>query len=71
MTDTRTILLIGKTGNGKSTLANVLTGTNKFAENVQSSENIQAEEIDINGIRYQIIEAVGIGDPHFTTQKIL
>ena len=28
----RNILLIGRTGNGKSTLANVLTNTNKFKE---------------------------------------
>jgi ABC-type glutathione transport system ATPase component len=73
MNDIRTILLIGKTGNGKSTLANILTGTNKFTENsqVNSGKNIQIEEIDINGIRYQIVEAMGIGDPQASSQKTL
>jgi len=32
MNDIKTILLIGRTGNGKSTLANVVSGTNKFTE---------------------------------------
>lgn len=32
MTETRNILLIGRTGNGKSTVANVISGTSKFKE---------------------------------------
>jgi len=32
MVNTRNILLIGRTGNGKSSLANVVTGTDEFRE---------------------------------------
>jgi len=32
MIEVRSILIIGRTGNGKSALANVISGTNKFKE---------------------------------------
>jgi len=82
MTDARTILLIGKTGNGKSALANILTGTSKFTENsLNDSKDIQIEEFFLNlaksdgksveRIKYQVIEAVSISNPHSSNQQTL
>lgn len=83
MNDTRTILLLGKTGNGKSTLANILSGTNKFIENsLNDGKNIQSEEFLLNlaksngesveRIKYHIVEAVGgICEPSISSQQTL
>src|SRR4051812_21778767 len=56
--DINNILLIGRSGNGKSTLANVITGTNEFKESklsVSQTRNIQSKEFEVNGVKYQII----------------
>ncbi|CAG8610849.1 9583_t:CDS:1 [Ambispora leptoticha] len=81
MTDTKNIILIGRTGNGKSTLANVLTNSNEFTESAGSTSEtrgIQIEEfeeaIDTSGeqkIKYKVIDTVGIGDTRLTTQGVL
>src|SRR5436305_7998023 len=76
----RNIILIGKTGNGKSTLANVISGTNRFAESsgsVSETRNIQSEFFEVNltrngreRIRYQLIDTVGIGDTQLTPRGV-
>src|SRR5690349_18828520 len=81
MVNTRTILLLGKTGNGKSTLANVLSGTNLFTESAGSTSetrelNIQLIEIKLNEdgsekVNYRIIDTVGVGDTRLTPQGVL
>jgi len=81
MTKTKNILLIGRTGGGKSTLANVLTNTNKFGESsstVSATKEVQIElaEIDISKdgsekLDYQIIDTIGIGDTEMTPQGVL
>ncbi|CAG8584188.1 14682_t:CDS:1 [Cetraspora pellucida] len=66
----RNVLIIGRTGSGKSTLANVLLNKNEnfeevFKEDERSesvTRHVQVEEIEIKGIKYRIIDTVGIGD---------
>jgi energy-coupling factor transporter ATP-binding protein EcfA2 len=74
MNNIRKILLIGRTGNGKSTLANVLVKTNKFTESefaVSQTRKIQIEEFEEDGIKYQVIDTVGIGDTNMSLDKVL
>jgi len=75
MVETKTILLIGRTGRGKSALANVVTSTNNFKENERSiskTKEIQTEKFkDNNGLNYLVIDTPGIGDTQLPTEKIL
>jgi predicted GTPase len=74
MTNLKNILLIGSSGRGKSTLANVLTNTNNFKEsNSSTSEtrNIQAEKFDNNNTNCQVIDTPGIGDTKLTQEQVL
>jgi GTP-binding protein EngB required for normal cell division len=70
----KTILLIGSTGKGKSTLANVLTDTNDFQESdgsTSQTREIQSEEFVKEGINYQIIDTVGLGDTKLKKETVL
>ncbi|RIA82822.1 hypothetical protein C1645_809467 [Glomus cerebriforme] len=86
MTETRNILLIGRTGGGKSTLGNVLINKNNnfeevFSESegsVSETKNVKEEiaEIDLSKdgsqkVRYRIIDTIGLGDTKLTTQGVL
>ncbi|CAI2194882.1 14188_t:CDS:1 [Funneliformis geosporum] len=81
MVNTRNILLIGRTGNGKSTLANVISGTKKFrerADSVSETRRIEVAEFEENitrdgseKIRYRVIDTVGIGDTRLTPRAVL
>lgn len=71
----RSIILIGRTGNGKSTLANVLTGTNKFGKGKYSTSQTTEKQIEEftaeNGMKYRVIDTVGIGDTKLSTEDVL
>jgi len=55
MTQTRNILLIGKTGNGKSTLANVLVNKNdNFEEIFKRGKGSTSETYDIKSEKFSV-----------------
>jgi AIG1 family len=77
----RNILLIGRTGGGKSTLANVLTNSEEFIESsgsVSETRSVQSQtfriEMDNEGrqmVEYRIIDTIGIGDTKLSPQAVL
>src|SRR5207249_4401976 len=74
MVNTRNILLIGRTGNGKSALANVITGTDEFREgrySVSKTKKVQTEEFEHQGVKYQVIDTIGISDTREGTEMSL
>jgi len=83
MTEIRNILLIGRTGNGKSTLANTLVNKNEEFEEVfkessgstSETKEIQKGEfkmkINDKEIKYQVIDTVGIGDTQLSPREVL
>src|SRR4051794_23211342 len=75
MTENKTILLIGRSGRGKSTLANVVTGTNKFEESGGSISKTKKVQSDIFGgeknENYLIIDTPGIGDTKMSDSEVL
>lgn len=76
MTEKRTILLLGRTGNGKSTVANVISNTDHFKESelgASETRNIQEGQFKPRGddIIYHIIDTIGIGDTSLNEQQVL
>ncbi|RHZ49125.1 hypothetical protein Glove_529g53 [Diversispora epigaea] len=74
MSEIRNIVLIGRTGNGKSTLANVIGNMNRFKESdlgVSETKNIQIEKVEVEGITYRLIDTIGIGDTRLSNQEVL
>src|SRR4051794_6992500 len=75
MENTKKILLIGRSGRGKSTLANVITGLkNKFKESGSSAsetKKIQFEKFADKATDYLIIDTPGIGDTKMSDNEVL
>src|SRR6266513_53785 len=74
MTDIKTILLIGRSGRGKSTLANVVADTSEFKESgssVSETKKIQLGNFEENNLNYQIIDTPGIGDTKMSDNDVL
>ncbi|CAG8560042.1 1356_t:CDS:2, partial [Paraglomus brasilianum] len=69
------IILIGSTGKGKSTLANVMVNVeNKFIESgasVSGTREIQKEEFIENNINFAVIDTVGMGDTKLKKEEVL
>src|SRR4051812_13725665 len=75
MTETKAILFIGRSGRGKSTLANVVTNTNNFKESSGSAsetKKVQSEPFtDKKNVNYLIIDTPGIGDTKMSDNEVL
>ncbi|CAG8560434.1 33506_t:CDS:2, partial [Gigaspora margarita] len=68
------ILIIGRTGGGKSTLANVISNTNEFAESAHSiskTKHFQAKVFEWKGIKYRILDTIGFADTKLSPNQIL
>ncbi|RHZ35518.1 GTPase [endosymbiont GvMRE of Glomus versiforme] len=75
VTVNKNILLIGRTGSGKSSLANVLSGTDEFVESANGTsetKSIKEKRFEIDGVKYCVIDTIGIGDTQLDdTKKVL
>ena len=70
----RNILLIGRTGKGKSTLANVLSDSDEFKESFGMASqtcDFQAKSFSWKGLKYQVIDTPGIDDTNLKPEEVL
>jgi GTPase Era involved in 16S rRNA processing len=70
----KNLIIVGRTGGGKSTLSNVLTGTDDFEESGRSisvTKNFQKEGFEYNGKYFNVIDTIGIGNTKLSTKKVL
>jgi len=78
MTNIKNILIIGRTGSGKSTLGNVLINKNDNFEEVfkeinstmSETKNIQSKKVEIKGVNYRIIDTIGVGNTKLNKEEV-
>jgi predicted GTPase len=64
------VLLIGKTGTGKSTFANYLFGVDKFtigtgAPVTKWEENFQKYDLNVSDVQINVYDSVGLVSRHY------
>ncbi|CAB5208491.1 unnamed protein product [Rhizophagus irregularis] len=70
----RNIFLIGRTGGGRSALANVLSDTSNFKEGAYTvSQTINAQKIDFNwnGKIFRVVDTIGVEHTKLSTKDTL
>ncbi|KAF2069384.1 hypothetical protein CYY_009298 [Polysphondylium violaceum] len=74
MTPSKTILVVGKTGTGKSTICNIIVDKDIFPEGeygVSMTKESKSETIHHNGVNYIIKDTCGLGDTSLTEREVL
>ncbi|CAJ0647671.1 4837_t:CDS:1 [Entrophospora sp. SA101] len=69
-----TVMLVGSAGNGKSTLASVISGSKNFDEShnvICSSKDTNTRSFLIDEKIYRIVDTIGIGNPRTEPKEIL
>ena len=70
----RNLLIVGRTGGGKSTLSNVLSGTTEFEESgysISETKNFKKKVFSWNGTKYRVVDTIGVGDTKLDKKKVL
>lgn len=71
---TRNILLIGRTGSGKSSLANLLSQSDEFkrsSESTSETRGIQSKIFSHQDISFKVIDTIGLDDTKLENEKVL
>ncbi|CAB4431192.1 unnamed protein product [Rhizophagus irregularis] len=71
---TKNIIIVGRTGGGKSTLFNVLTDTDKFIESgnlFSVIKNFQKKVFEWKGKKFNVVDTIGVGDTQLSTRRVL
>jgi GTP-binding protein EngB required for normal cell division len=71
---TKNLIIVGRTGGGKSILSNVLAGIDEFIESGNSfsvTKNSQKSDFDWNGKCFKVVETIGVGDTQLSKKNVL
>eukprot|EP01132_Coremiostelium_polycephalum_P002842 gene2842-3532_t len=70
----RIILVIGRTGGGKSSICNVLTKSNDFEESgysVSQTKYYQSKTVEVDDLKLTVVDTIGIGDTDLDYKDVL
>lgn len=73
LTEVKNLLLIGRTGGGKSTLGNVLTNKNVFIEgqgSTSTTKNFENDDFEWQDTKYRVFDTIGIDDTVLSTEVV-